>query len=180
MPLPVFLHCKYVTKKAMKMGAFAVKMYCDEGLDAYADLDLSKAETVSGDIKKVTAEIAFEALSSKASEVKKLALQMVGKNTDYKGTVWFDDLSISIGSVNDVSADSTIAVKKAMPVSVSGGKLVTYKKDGSKQSTKFATTVALVDKKATAQAKEFYTYLKAVGSSDSAILFRPFHENTGR
>lgn len=159
----------YYDSSKMKTGTFAVKMYCDEGLDAYADLDLSKAETVSGDIKKVTAEITFDALSAKASDVKKFALQMVGKNTDYKGAVWFDDLRISMGAVNDVSVDSTIAVKKAMPVSVSGDRLVTYKKDGSKQKTKLDTSIALVDKKATAQTKKIYAYLKAVGESDSVI-----------
>lgn len=153
----------------MKNGSFAVKLYSDEGLGAYADVDLSKAETVFGDIKKVTVDLAFDALSSKSSDVKKLAVQMVGKNTDYKGSVWLDDISIAIGASKDVSVDSTIAAKKAMAVSVSGGNLVTYKKDGSKQKTKLATSVSLVDKKATAQTKKIYAYLKAVGSSDSVI-----------
>lgn len=153
----------------MKDGTFAVKLFCDEGLDASADIDLAQAQTVSGDIKKVDVELAFDALTDKVSDVKKLAVLMVGKNTDYKGAVWFDDLKLTIGSANDVSVDSTIAAKKAMPVSISGGKLVTYKKDGSKQSTKLATSVSLVDKKATAETKKLYAYLKAVGESDSVI-----------
>lgn len=153
----------------MKTGAFAVKVYCDEGLDAYADLDLSAAETVSGDIKKIPVEINFEALPAKASDVKKLAVQLIGKNTDYKGAVWFDDICIAAGSASDVSVDSTITVKDTQQITVSDGALVTYKEDGSEQKTKLAATVSMADKKATAQAKKLYAYLKAVGASDSVI-----------
>lgn len=153
----------------MTTGTFAVKLFCDEGLEAYADVDQTKAETVSGSIKKVNVDMIFDALSDKASDVRKLAVQIVGKNTDYRGAVWIDDISIAIGSANDTSVDSTITVKKSMPVSVSGGKLVTYKKNGSAQKTKITTSLSMVDKKATAGTKKVYAYLKAVGQSDSVI-----------
>lgn len=153
----------------MTTGSFAVKLYCDEGLDAYSDLDLSTAETVSGTLKKLPVSIRFDALSEKASDVKKLALQIVGKNADYKGAVWIDNLSIVGGDTKDASADSTVAVKNTKKILVSGGKLVTYKKNGKQQKTKLAASVALADPKATEQAKKIYAYLKAVGSSDSVI-----------
>lgn len=153
----------------MTAGSFAVKLYCDEGLDAYSDLDMSTAETVSGDIKKLAVEINFDALTAKASDVKKLAVQIVGKNTDYKGAVWFDNISISVGSASDTSVDSTVAVKDTGKLAVSGGKLVTYKENGSKEKTALASTVKMADKKATAQTKKIYAYLQAVGESDSVI-----------
>lgn len=60
----------------------------------------------------------------------------------------------------DTSVDSTIAVKSAKKITVSGGKLVTYREDGKQQKTKLAASVALADPKATEQTKKIYAYLK--------------------
>lgn len=153
-----------------KTGSFTVKLYSGVGIDAYSALDLSAAETVSGSIKKVHAQISFEALGAAAADTKQIGLQLVGNETDYKGAVWFDNLELKGAAEEDVNVDSTIAVKAGnTSVSVSGGQLVTQKKDGSAQKTALAKSVTLVDKKATAQAKKIYAYLKAVGTSDSVI-----------
>lgn len=152
-------------------GSFAAKVYCDEGLDANADVDVSNAQTVSGDIKQVSVSISFDALGASASDVKKFAVQLIGKTTDYKGAVWFDDICITKAAEPDTAIDSTIAVKPAdgQKVQVSGKKLVTQKKDNSAQETSLVSSVSLVDPSATAATRRVYAYLKAVGKSDSVI-----------
>lgn len=158
----------YDTSK-MSTGSFAIKLY-GEGLDANADADLSGAQTVSGDVKKVPVKITFDELGT--SQMKQFAIQLIGKNTDYKGAVWFDNIQITGEPLPDLSVDSTLTAKAAdtQQVKVSDGKLVTAKKDGSVQETALASDISLVDKKADASAKQLYTYLKAVGSSDSVIF----------
>ena len=153
----------------MTTGSFAVKLY-GEGLDANADVDISAAKEVSGDIKKVPVKITFDALS--VAEMKQFAIQLIGKNTDYKGAVWFDNVNITGEPLPDASVNSNVAVKSAdtQQVKIEGGKLTTAKKDGSLEETKLVSNVSLVDKKADTAAKQLYTYLKAVGSSESVIF----------
>ncbi len=155
----------------MTSGSFAVKVFCDEGLDASADVDISAAEQLADGRKQVPVSISFDALGSAASDVKKFALQLIGKTTDYKGAVWFDDIQIIKEAQPDVSVDSTIAAKPAQEqqVEVSDGMLVTRQKDGSVQKTKLASDVTLADPSADLSVRRIYAYLKAVGSSDSVI-----------
>ena len=152
-------------------GGLAVKLYCDEGLDANTDVDFSNAETVSGDLKHVQVKLTFDALGANASSVKKMAIQLIGKNTDYKGAVWFDDFSFYKEPSKDYSVDSTIKAKStnSQKLKISGSNLVSYKKDGSKQNTKLSSTIKTVDAKASTATKNTYAYLKAVGSSESVI-----------
>ncbi len=155
----------------MTKGSFAVKLYA-EGLDANTDVDFAGAETISGDVKKIPVKITFDALGNGALEINQFAVQLIGKNTDYKGAVWFDNIQITGEPQPDLSVDSTLAAKSAdtQQVQISDGTLVTAKKDGSTQKTALDTKVSLVDKKADASAKQLYAYLKAVGTSDSVIF----------
>ncbi len=154
----------------MSTGSFAVKVY-GEGLDANADVDFSAAKDISGGLKQVLVTIPFAALGDPASQTKQFAVQLIGKNTDYKGAVWFDDIQIAKQAEPDVSVDSTVAAKPAdtQQVSIADGMLLTQKKDGSIQKTKLASDLVLVDKRANEAAKKVYAYLKAVGASDSVI-----------
>ncbi len=156
----------------MTSGSFAAKVYCDEGLDANADIDFADAKTVSGQIMQVPVMISFDALGTSASEVKKLAVQLIGKETDYKGAVWFDDLQITREAQPDTSVDSKETAQPAddQKVQIADSRLITYQKDGGRQETEVDTTVTLVDKKADESVKKVYAYLKAVGSSDSVIF----------
>lgn len=158
----------YDTSK-MTAGTFAIKLY-GEGLDANKDVDFAGAQTVSGDLHKVPVAITFDELST--SEMKQFAIQLIGKNTDYKGAVWFDNIQITGEPLPDIAVDSTVAAKSAdtQQVKIEDGKLVTAKKDGSAEETKLVSSVSLVDKKANTAAKQLYTYLKAVGSSESVIF----------
>lgn len=166
----VTLNFVYDSSK-LTTGAFAVKMFCDEGLDAYADADVTKAQAVSGTLMRVPVKITFEALGASASNVKKLAVQIIGKNTDYKGAVWFDDIQFAKDALPDTTVSSTVAVREAdtQKIQASNKKLTTYKKDGSRQETAIPSEIKLADKKADASVKKVYAYLQAVGASDSVI-----------
>lgn len=155
----------------MTSGSFAVKVYCDEGLDASTDADFSGATDLADGRKQISVSIPFDVLGGAASDVKKFALQLIGRTTDYKGAVWFDDIRITKEAEPDASVDSTVAVKAAaeQQVKVSAGRLVTQKKDGSAQETKIVSDVTLADPSANLAARRVYAYLKAVGSSDSVI-----------
>lgn len=155
----------------MTSGSFAVKVYADNGLDANADVDMASAQDVDGGLKKASVSISFDALGASFNNLQKLAIQLIGKMTDYNGAVWIDDVQAVKEPEKDVSVDSTIKVREAgtQNVSINDGKLVTYKKDGSTQETTLAKSVTLVDKKANQAARNVYAYLKAVGASDSVI-----------
>lgn len=167
----VTLDFRYDSSK-MTTGGLTIMVFSNAGINANAPVDMAKAETVSGTIKQASVTINFDALGSSASDCG-FAICLIGSNTDYKGSVWFDNLSVNADPV-DLTADdvdSTIAVKSAkeQQLSISGGKLLTQKKDGSTQKTALSTKIKLVDKKATEDTKQIYTYLKAIGESDSVI-----------
>ena len=112
----------------MKNGTFAVKLFCDEGLDASADIDLTQAQTVSGDIKKVDVEL----------------------NENYNKNADPSYAKYNFGGYSPNNAD-----KDPMNQILPGGKYNAV----------------------------FNAYLDMIADYadqvDSAILFRPFHENTG-
>ena len=63
----------------MTTGSFAVKVFCDEGLDASTDVDFASAKELEDGRKQIPVSISFEALGAKASDVKKFAVQLIGK-----------------------------------------------------------------------------------------------------
>lgn len=167
----VTLDFRYDSSK-MTTGGLTIMVFSNAGINANAPVDMAKAETVSGTIKQASVTINFDALGSSASDCG-FAICLIGNNTDYKGSVWFDNLSVNADPV-DLTADdidSTIPVKSAdeQQIRISSGKLVTQKKDGSEQKTALSTKITLADKKASAETKQIYTYLKAIGESDSVI-----------
>ncbi len=155
----------------MTTGSFAVKVFCDEGLDASTDVDFASAKDLEDGRKQIPVSISFEALGAKASDVKKFAVQLIGKNTDYQGAVWFDQLAVTKEPEADSAVDSTVKAKAAdtQQVQVSGKQLLTQKKDGSTQKTALASAVSLADPSADASVRRVYAYLQAVGASDSVI-----------
>lgn len=167
----VTLDFRYDSSK-MTTGSLTIMAFSNAGINASAPVNMENAETISGTIKQVSVTINFDALGASASDCG-FALCVIGNNTDYKGSVWFDNVSVNADpidlTVDDV--DSTIAVKSTdeQQISIQDGKLITQKKDGSTEETKLATKITLVDKKATDNVKQIYTYLKAIGESESVL-----------
>ncbi|MGN8774140.1 glycosyl hydrolase [Candidatus Weimeria sp. HCP3S3_B5] len=142
--------------RQMTGGNLGVKLYTDEGLSATATADLTKAETVSGDKKKVHLAFSFDALDGKSKAVKKFAIQLVGIKTAYKGSVWIDNVTIISDSSADKDVVSTKKIKKQKAVDLN--------------SLKLPVTIKTVDPKATNDVKNTYAYLQAIGRSQKMIF----------
>ena len=97
-----------------------------------------------------------------------LTFSIVGKNTDYVGEIYLDNMRFTKVTAPDVYVDSTVLPKKGAGIQIvdNGRNLQT----ASGQKTPIAENVALVDAKAIDATKNLYAYLKAVGESDSVIL----------
>ncbi len=97
-----------------------------------------------------------------------LTFSIVGKNTDYKGDIYFDHMRFTKISKPDIYVDSTILPKKGPGIRVvdEGRSIQT----ASGQKVAIAEKVALVDANAMEATKNLYAYLKAVGESDSVIF----------
>jgi Beta-mannanase len=161
----------YYDTSKMTTGNFIIKVFSNAGVNKYSAVDMEKAENVSGTLKKVPFEMDFDTINS--SDVKDFAVCIVGNQTDYKGSFWLDNiklLHVSNSSEKDVYVNSKVSVTKQKPLYIKNGKLITQKTSGKNESTSLSKNVTLVDKNATAQVKQIYSYLNAVGKSSSAIF----------
>lgn len=97
-----------------------------------------------------------------------LTFSIVGKNTDYAGDIYFDNMRFTKLTTPEIYVDSTILPNKGPGIQVvdEGRSIQT----ASGQKVAIAENVALVDAKAIDATKNLYAYLKAVGESDSVIF----------
>ncbi len=97
-----------------------------------------------------------------------LTFGIVGKNTDYAGEIYFDNMRFKKITAPEVYVDSTILPEKGAGLQIvdNGRTLQT----ASGQKIPISENVALVDAKAVDATKNLYAYLKAVGESDSVIF----------
>ena len=97
-----------------------------------------------------------------------LTFSIVGKNTDYAGDIYFDNMRFTKLTTPEIYVDSTILPNKGPGIQVvdEGRSIQT----ASGQKVAIAESVALVDAKAIDATKNLYAYLKAVGESDSVIF----------
>lgn len=76
-------------------GGFAVKAYSDQGgIDAYVNVNEETAETVDGTLKKATVVIDLEEEVT-ADSVQGFSLAIIGVSTDYKGSIWLDNIKLA-------------------------------------------------------------------------------------
>lgn len=155
-----------------KQGNLAVKISSgclqnEKGIDA----ELPKGEAVTGipeleGYYKSQLELVIE--TKKSASFSDLELGMVGKNTDFQGDIYFDNMKFTNIEVEDIYVDATVEVQKGDGVTVSAdGKSITT---ASGQSVSIASEVSLVDPNANEATKNLYAYLKAIGESDSVIF----------
>ena len=132
-------------------GSFKVNSYSNAGLDCTADLDISAAETVEGNIQSAHVVISFpEPVAEKTPD---FVVRFIGVNTDYMGDLWMKNIQLIAEALPDTSVDST--VKAADKDAVTG--------------LKTPSAVTLVDSDATEAVKAVYAYLQAVGASDYVL-----------
>lgn len=170
----------YYSSDLLKAGEFKVKLVAQGGGEELfskdTTVDLTQKTPDSGNVVKVPVIVQdFDAVAD-GKKMDTLALQVIGANTDYAGDVWIDNVSVQRAKVKDTwSVDSKVKVDdKKKAASVKDGKLSVTRKDSSTQEVALNTKVKLVDAKASDNTRQIYSYLQAVGSSDSVIFG---HEN---
>lgn len=153
-------------------GSFGVKLYAkspvtqSEIINSDAPLPEGEAVDIPGLEGYYKAQFVMEKKFDGAFQ--NLTFSIVGKNTDYVGEVYLDNMRFTKITAPDIYVDSTIPVQKGAGVQVvdNGRNLQT----ASGQKTPIAENVALVDARAIDATKNLYAYLKAVGESDSVIF----------
>ncbi len=153
-------------------GSFGVKLYAKspitqkEIINSDAPVPEGEAVDIPGLEGYYKAQFVMEKKFDGAFQ--NLTFSIVGKNTDYVGEIYLDNMRFTKITAPDIYVDSTIPVQKGAGVQVvdNGRNLQT----ASGQKTPIAENVALVDARAIDATKNLYAYLKAVGESDSVIF----------
>ena len=160
----------YFNPSSMTKGSFSLELYTDNGT-ASATLDMDNAEVINDDLRKLHVSMNFdEPITAEALD--QVAIQIIGANTDFKGSFWFDNIVLSDTTVKEDSyVDSTVLVTGgANQVTIENGNLITTNKAGVQETTALATDISLVDKDASSSVKQIYSYLKAVGDTESVLF----------
>ncbi|MDE7477555.1 MAG: glycoside hydrolase family 26 protein, partial [Lachnospiraceae bacterium] len=149
-------------------GSFGIKLFSNSpDINKDATIPVGEPADIDGLEGYYKAEYVLN-LKIPAGEFQNLTLGLVGKNTDYKGDIYLDNMRFTQIVEEDVYVDSTkTPVKGAGIQIVDAGRNI---QTASGKKVAIAEEVALVDAKAGEPTKNLYAYLKAVGESDSVIF----------
>jgi len=149
----------------MTTGGFAIKLFASGGVDVNSSIDFSQAQDCGNGLKKVAFTITFD----NTDIANGFTIGLVGKNTDYNGVIYFDNVVLSSEEREpeaDIYVDATVEVTgQGVALAVSGTTLTT----GAGNAT-ISQSITLVDPDAMDCVKQVYAYLKAVGSTNSVIF----------
>lgn len=113
--------------------------------------------------KKLTFDL--DEIQAASALATRLVFLVVGRNTDYNGTLYFDNIRIFKSSPEDKGyVNSTVEIKTATSISGTNDSLTV-----NGEQHKYAESIKLADEKADAGTVALYQYLKAVGDSSSVI-----------
>ena len=147
----------YYSPANMSKGSFKAKLFMNDSsnnsISENADIDFSKGTYVGNGLKKVKVTVNFDSKKMKSNLI---TLSVVGSSTDYKGSVYLDNVMLYKEDVKDIYVDKT-AVPTENPTKIDVSKLDTPSK------------VKLVDSNAIDQTASLLAYLHGVGESDKVI-----------
>ncbi|WP_167955167.1 glycosyl hydrolase [Anaerosporobacter faecicola] len=89
----------YYNPSSMSTGSFNMEVYTDHG-SASSAIDFSKATKISEDYYKLHVSMNF-AEPLEGATYDQVAIQVIGSNTDFKGSFWFDNIVLSEVSESD-------------------------------------------------------------------------------
>lgn len=125
---------------------------------------LPSEELEDGFIKK-TVTFKLEGVTGEDVPAKRMVFLIVGRNTDYKGAVYFDNIKIFKAPEEDKGyVNSSVEVQTNTKVEGTNTALTV-----NEESKEYAKSVQLADDKADAGTVALYQYLKAIGESSSVI-----------
>ena len=145
--------------QSMSSGGFKTKLFIkdineeNKNIDPYTDIKLSEAEKLDNGLSKVSVKIEF---NTKDISFDEITLGIIGVNTNYKGTLYIDNI------VLDKAPEKEIYVEKTKEPNGNQSKV---KIDDLEMPEK----VKLVDSKANENTADLYAYLMALGKSDKVI-----------
>ena len=149
-------------------GSFGIKLFANTPvINSDAALPAGEAVDIPGLEGYYKAEFVLS-YRFPAGPFTNLTFGFVGKNTDFAGDVYLDNMRFTKVTAEDVYVDSTILPVKGSGIQVvDGGRSI---QTASGETVAIAEEVAMVDANATPATKNLYAYLKAVGESDSVIF----------
>ncbi|MDB2153206.1 glycosyl hydrolase [Clostridium butyricum] len=136
----------------MTTGTFKAKLFITDGPNKDVAIDLSNAEDLGNGLKKAQAVVEFNNADIEADSI---ILGLVGSDTDYKGSIYIDNIKLSQAAQEDPYVEKTVEPVKQGLVSV--------------DSLEMPSEVKLVDNEATQATADLYAYLKALGKTDKVI-----------
>ena len=161
----------YFNPKSMSSGTFKTKLYMtsdknQEVVNAYPDIALDSAEPVEGtDLKKVKVHIPF---SPANVNIAYFMISIVGNNTDYKGDVYIDNITLGHEVVKDVYVDCTASLADKNKVDMN--------------NLTIPSIVSPTDAKADANTVKLLAYLQGIAQSDKKLYGHQndMHKKVGR
>ena len=154
-----------------KTGSFGIQLYASiPDIKCDAALPAGEPANISGLEGYYKAEFVLNNRFP-AGAFTNLTFGFVGKNTDFVGDVYLDNMrftKVTVEDAEDVYVDSTILPVKGPGIQVADdGRSI---RTASGKQFAIAEEVEMVDAGATMATQKLYAYLKAVGESDSVIF----------
>ena len=157
----------YYKPTDLSAGSLAVKILNNEGIKQDGSLPESEPTDIPGleGYNKAEFELKFKVPKGTFEE---LTFGFVGKNTDFAGDIYIDNMRFTQLTTPDVYVDSTLLPEKGAGIKVVDDGRSIQTASGNKVA--IAEEVALADANANEATRNLYAYLKAVGESDSVIF----------
>lgn len=155
----------YYDAAAYTTGQITVKAASDNVFQEQMEgISSAVTEDMGDGLKKASFTFHCDEAYASAERPQKLMLLIVGNSTDYKGSLWFDDIRLSYIEEEDIYVDASVAPDSAVRLS---GNADTLTVNG--EPVDYADSVRLADPDADEETAAVYQYLKAVGESGSTI-----------
>lgn len=156
----------YYDAAAYTTGDFTVKAFSDNVFrDQSVIVSQSLPEDTGDGLMMVNISLGSDAYYANREHPKKLMLQIIGNNTDYKGDIWIDNITLRAEKYERFLVESTVKAETATVITGTDAALTV---NGS--TIEYAGSVQLTDPAADAETIALYQYLKAVGESDAALF----------
>lgn len=151
----------YYDEAKMTKGGFKIAVNSDVLNVNDTPMDLGKAETVEGTLKKLPVTLECDAANGSVNGV---TFCIIGVNTDYTGELWLDNIRFVSVQGPDVYVDAKEKAATKTALAATASALNVNGKDYA-----YATDIQLADPQASASAVALYQYLQTVGKSDGAL-----------
>ncbi len=156
----------YYDETAYSTGDFTIKAFADNVFrDQSVIVSQSLPEDTGDSLMMVNVSLGSDAYYAGREHPKKLMLQIIGNNTDYKGDIRIDNITLRTKKLEPFLVESTVKAETATKLEGAAGSLTV---NGS--TVNYAENVRLADPAADAETVGLYQYLKAVGESDAALF----------